>query len=282
VARLRSFSAAARELRVSPSALSQLVRRLESGLGSPLLVRTTRSLSLTGAGQRLADSAGPAIGQVLHALQEATAKPGEVIGRLRLSIPGLAVQVMAELIAKFHERHPHIEVEARVEDRLVDIVAGGYDAGVRLSESIQRDMVQVRLTGAFRFVVVGAPAYLRKRGVPQRPRDLVQHDCICTRSSTTFQLMPWDLERNGRTVRVAVRGPIATNDARLMEALARAGSGLAYISEETVRPPLRIVLEEWAPRVPGFFLYFPSRAQVSPVLRAFVDFVRHKNEGPVR
>jgi DNA-binding transcriptional LysR family regulator len=139
------------------------VKRLEAELGSALLARTTRSMSLTDAGRRLADSAGPAIGQALHALQEATARPGEVIGRVRLSIPGLAVRPMAELVAGFHARHPHIEVEARVEDRLVDIVSGGYDAGVRLSESIQRDMVQVRFTPAFRFVVVGAPSYLRRR-----------------------------------------------------------------------------------------------------------------------
>jgi DNA-binding transcriptional LysR family regulator len=272
---LRSFSAAARELRVSASALSQHVRRLEEELETPLLQRTTRSMSLTDAGQRLLDQAGPALGHAIAALQEAAAKPGEVIGRLRLSLPGLSVELLSGLVADFHEEHPRIELEARVEDRLVDIVSGGYDAGVRLSESIQRDMIQVRLTGSFRFVVVGAPSYFRRRGIPQRPRDLEKHhDCICTRSSTTFQLMPWDLERNGKTVRVPVRGPVATNDARLMESLARRGLGLAYISEETARPPLKIVLEEWAPRVPGFFLYFPSRAQVSPSLRAFVNFAR--------
>src|SRR3954471_14056640 len=160
VARLRSFSSAARELGVSRSAVSQAVRQLEEQLGVVLLVRTTRSVSLTDAGRKLVESAGPALGQVLGALAEIAASPGEAVGRLRLSVPRTAVPFIIEpVLPAFRARHPRVEVEIIVEERLVDLVGEGYDAGVRLSEAIERDMVQVRLTDPFRFVVVGSPRY---------------------------------------------------------------------------------------------------------------------------
>ena len=277
VARLRSFSGAARELGVSPSAVSQTVRQLEEELRVVLLTRTTRSVSLTDAGKRLVESAGPALGQALTALTEASAQPGELVGRLRLSVPRVAVRyVIAPVLPAFCARHPRLEVEVVIEERLVDVVAEGYDAGVRLIESIERDMVQVRLTDAFRFVVVGAPAYLARRGTPQRPEDLLRHDCITVRSQTTGALYAWELERGRRTWRVPVRGGVVTNDSDLRVSLAEAGAGLAYVAEPTVAEQLRTgqlrrVLDPFAPTVPGFFLYFPSRAQSTPALRAFVD-----------
>ncbi|WP_434390576.1 LysR family transcriptional regulator [Melittangium boletus] len=280
VARLRSFSGAARELGVSTPAVSQAVRQLEEQLRVVLLTRTTRSVSLTDAGRRLMESAGPALGQALSALSEVSARPGEAVGRLRLTVPRAALPFVIEpVLPTFRERHPRVEVEVDIEDRLVDIVAEGYDAGVRLSEAIERDMVQVRLTESFRFVVVGAPEYLARHGTPQRPEELLRHECITFRSRTHGALYAWELERGRRNWRVPVRGGLVTSDSALSVALAEQGQGLAYAFEPAVREQLRTgrlqrVLEPYAPTVPGFFLYFPSRAQRSPALRLFVDVAR--------
>jgi DNA-binding transcriptional LysR family regulator len=280
VARVRSFSAAARELGVSRSAVSQSVRQLEDQLKVVLLARTTRSVSLTDAGRRLVDSAGPALRQALAALHEVAARPGEIVGRLRLSVPRAAVPfVIDPVLPDFRTRHPRIEVEVDVEDRFVDIVAEGYDAGVRLTEAIERDMVQVRLTEPFRFVVLGAPEYLARHGTPQRPEDLLRHECITFRSRTTGALYAWELERGRRTWRVPVRGGIVSNDIALTVSLAEHGLGLAYAFEPMVAEQLRKgrlqrVLEPYAAAVPGFFLYFPSRARGSSPLRLFVETAR--------
>jgi DNA-binding transcriptional LysR family regulator len=277
VARHRSFSSAARELGVSRSAISQAVRQLEEHLNVVLLVRTTRSVSLTEAGRRLVDGAGPSLAQVSAALTEVAAEPGETVGRVRLSVPQGAVPFVIEpVVPAFRARHPRIEVEVVVEDRLVDIVAEGYDAGVRLTESIERDMIQVRLTDPFRFVVVGAPTYLAKRGAPERPEDLLGHDCITYRSRTTGMLYAWELERGKRNWRLPVRGCVVSTDIRLTTFLAESGVGLAYVFEPLVLAPLRsgtlkVVLERYAPSVPGFFLYFPSVARRSAPLRLFIE-----------
>jgi DNA-binding transcriptional LysR family regulator len=277
VARHRSFSGAARELAVSRSAVSQSVRQLEEQLRVPLLTRTTRSVSLTDAGRRLVEGAAPAFGQVLSALTEVSARPGETVGRVRLSVPRSAVPfVIDPVLPAFRARHPRIEVEVAVEDRLVDIVAEGYDAGVRLTEAIERDMVQVRLTDAFRFVVVGSPDYLASHGTPERPEDLLRHECITFRSQTTGVLYAWELERGRRTWRVPVRGGVVVNDGSVISSLAEQGLGLAYAFEPRVQEQLRAgrlrcVLEAYAPTVPGYFLYFPSRAQRSAPFRLFVE-----------
>ena len=280
VARKRSFAAAARELGVSTSALSQSVRQLESRLGVTLLTRTSRTVATTEAGQRLLENAGPAVEQALESLKTVSARPGEVTGRVRLSVPTAAVPlVLARLLPRFAERHPKVEVEVFVENRFVNMVAEGLDAGIRLSEAIERDMVQVRLTEPGRFVVAGAPSYLERRGTPQEPRDLLDHACICIRSSTSGARYAWELERGKKSWRVPVQGPVTTNDPELMRALAVAGMGLVFafepqIADELRRGSLRLVLEPYAAAVPGFFLYFPSRAQVSPALRAFVATAR--------
>lgn len=277
VARLRSFSAAARELGVTRSAVSQAVRQIESQLRVVLLTRTTRSVAVTEAGRRLVESAGPALGQLAEAMAEVSAQPGEAVGRLRLSVPRTAVPFIIEpVLPMFQVRHPRVEVEVVVEERLVDLVGEGYDAGVRLSEAIERDMVQVRLTDPFRFVVVGAPAYLARRGIPQRPADLLEHECITFRSQTTGAIYVWELERGRRTWRIPVRGAIVTNDNTVSVSLAAKGLGLAYAFEPAAMELLRSgrltpVLEAYAPTVPGYFLYFPSRAQRSAPLRLFVE-----------
>ena len=277
VARHRSFSGAARELGVSRSAVSQSVRQLEEQLRVVLLARTTRSVSLTDAGRRLVESAGPSLGQVVAALTEVSAQPGETVGRVRLSVPRAAVPFMIDpVLPTFRTRHPRVEVEVVIEDRFVDIVAEGYDAGVRLSEAIERDMVQVRLTDAFRFVVVGSPGYFARHGTPERPEDLLRHECITFRSQTTGALYAWELERGRRNWRVPVRGGVVSGDARLNASLAEQDLGLVYALEPMVIEQLRtgrlkVVLERYAPTVPGFFLYFPSVARRSGPLRLFIE-----------
>jgi DNA-binding transcriptional LysR family regulator len=280
VARHRSFSGAARELSVSTSAVSQAVKQLEDQLRIVLLTRTTRSVAPTDAGRRLIESAGPAMRQAVAALEEASAQPGEVVGRVRLTVGQLAVPlVITPVLPVFRARHPRIEVEIVIEERFVDIVAEGYDAGVRLTEAIERDMVQVRLTDEFRFVVVGAPDYLARNGTPRRPEDLLKHECIRYRSATEGTIYAWELERGKKTWRVPVRGGVISNGPQLASELAERGVGLAYVFEPAVMEPMRSgrllrVLEPYAAKVPGFFLYYPSRAQSSPALRLFVEVAK--------
>jgi DNA-binding transcriptional LysR family regulator len=284
VARHRSFAAAARHLGVSTSAVSQSVRQLEARLGVTLLTRTSRTVALTDAGQRLLEHAGAAVDQALESLKTVSVQPGEVTGRVRLSVPTSAVAlVLARLLPRFIGQYPRVEVEVQVENRFVNIISEGLDAGIRLSEAIERDMVQVRLTDPGRFVVAAAPSYLARRGTPEKPPDLLQHDCICIRVSRDGARYAWELERGRKTWRVPVQGTVTTNDTELMRALAIAGVGLLYmfepeIADELRRGRLRLVLEQYSAAVPGFFLYFPNRAQVSPALRAFVNVARELAE----
>ena len=256
------------------------MRQLEARVGVTLLSRTSRSVALTDAGQRLLENAGPAIDQALESLKTASASRGEVTGRVRLTVPTFAATlVLPTLLPAFIERHPKVVVEVHVEDRFVDIVAQGLDAGIRLIESIHRDMVQIRLSGPSRIVVAAAPSYLKRRGTPQKPADLLQHDCLCIRSAASGEPWAWELGRGKKNYRVPVRGPVITNHFQLLRTLAIKGEGLLYsmepdIADELARGKLRVVLEPYAPDVPGLFLYFPSRAQVSPALKAFVEVAR--------
>lgn len=213
---------------------------------------------------------------------------GEVTGRVRLTVPTAAVPlVLVHVLPKFAERHPKIQVEVHVENRFVDAVAEGFDAGIRLIEAIDRDMVHVRLTGAMRVVVTAAPSYLNRRGIPHKPEELLQHDCLCMRWTPSGEPWAWEFERGKKTWRVPVRGPVMTNNSELMRTLAVAGVGLCYalepfIADELTRGELRVVLEQYAPEVPGLFLYYPSRAQVSPALKALVEVTRETMSTTVR
>ncbi len=280
VARHRSFSGAARELGVSTSAVSQTVKQLEDQLRVVLLTRTTRSVLPTEAGKQLVESAGPAVKQAFEALTQVSAKPGEVVGRVKLSVSRMAVALLVTpVLPTFRARHPRIDLEVVVEDRLVDIVGEGYDAGVRLEESIDRDMVQVRLTEEFRFVIVGTPDYLARHGTPRKPEDLLRHECIGYRGRATGAVYAWELERGRRNWRVPVHGGMVTNDPQLCVTIAEQGLGLAYtfepwLAEQLSTGRLKIVLEEYAPTISGFFLCYPSRAQSSPALRLFVEVAK--------
>jgi DNA-binding transcriptional LysR family regulator len=288
VARHRSFSAAARELGVSTSAVSQAVKQLEDQVRVVLLTRTTRSVLPTEAGRRLVEGAGPAMKQAVSALTEVAARPGEAVGRVKISVGRMALPfVVTPVLPVFRARYPRIEVELVVEERLVDIVGEGYDAGVRLAEAIERDMVQVRLTDQFRFVIVGSPAYLSRAGTPRSPEDLLRHDCITFRFATTGQLYAWELERGRKHWRVPVRGGVITNEPQLCVTLAEDGLGLAYVFEPAVAASLRAgrlttVLDAFSPTVPGFFLYYPNRAQISPAFRLFVDVAKEVLASPKR
>jgi DNA-binding transcriptional LysR family regulator len=234
----------------------------------------------TEAGERLVRGAGPAMKQALETLTEVSARPGEVVGRVKLSVGRMAIPfVISPLLPTFRARHPRVEVEVVVDERLVDIVGEGYDAGVRLTEAIDRDMVQIRLTSEFRFVVVGSQDYLARHGTPRKPEDLLQHECNTFRAPTTGALYAWELERGRRHWRLPVRGGVITNEPQLHVTMAEQGLGLSYtfepwVAEQVRAGQLKLVLEAYAPTVPGFFLCYPSRAQSSPALRLFVDVAK--------
>jgi DNA-binding transcriptional LysR family regulator len=195
-------------------------------------------------------------------------------------VPAVAVTpVLARLLPQFAERYPQVEVDVSVENRDVDFAAEGLDAGIRLVEAVDRDTSHVRLSGPTRIVVAGAPSYLKRRGVPSQPGDLLKHDCLCVRFGSKGEPWAWRFDRGKKTWRVPVRGRVTSNDGALARSLALAGAGLLYtfepaIADELGRGRLRVVLEQYAPSVPGLYLCFPSRARLSPALRAFVDVAR--------
>lgn len=280
VAEQRGFAAAARSLGVTPSALSQKVRALEVRLGTPLLVRTTRSVNLTDAGRRLLAEAGPPLRAALAAVERTAAGAAEVSGTLRITVPRDAVSVVIDPVLRpLAARHPRLVLDVTVEDRRASLVEEGFDLGVRLSEAIEQDLVAVRVVEPFRFVIVGAPDYLRRHGRPRRPRDLLAHDGIAYRSPTTGAIYRWELERGQRQHRLAPRPRLVTNDGGVMIRAACEGLGLAYVSEraaaaELASGALERVLEEWAPTVPGLFACFPATARRQPKVQAFLGVLR--------
>ncbi|MEI9941079.1 MAG: LysR family transcriptional regulator [Pseudomonadota bacterium] len=278
VARHRSFTAAARELGVSTSAVSHAVRQLESVLRVVLLQRTTRAVTPTDAGVRLIESAGVPLKLALEALASANTKAGEVAGRVKLSVSqGAVAMVLEPVVPVFRQRHPRVSLEVVVEERfVVDFVADGYDAAFQVTEVIARDMVRVRLSDPFRYFVVGSPAYFAKHGTPRKPEDLLQHECITFRWPTGDALYAWELERGRRKWRVPVRGGLITNSLEFCVSMAEAGVGLAYVADSSIKDRLadgRLVaaLQAYSPTEPGLFLCSPSRAQRSPALQLFIE-----------
>ena len=280
VAENKSFSKAARSLGVTASALSQAVRALEERLGVPLLLRSTRSVSLTDVGKRLFERLAPAMKEATQALDEAQGSLDVAQGKLRITAGRLTVPLVIEpVVPTLLREHPKLELEVAIDDRFVDIVEMGFDAGVRLNEAIQPDFTVVRLTSPFRLLVAGAPAYFAEHPRPQRPRDLVDHDCINYRMSSTGAYYAWEFERHGKEQQVAVKGRFSCNDGLTMVNAAVAGLGLVYIHQQAIWPhvergELEVVLSDYAVSVPGFFLYFPRRAGIQPKLRAFIDVAR--------
>jgi DNA-binding transcriptional LysR family regulator len=280
VAQTRSFRHASERLGVTRSAVSQAIRKLEDGLGSALFLRTTRSVSLTEAGERLFARLSPALEEVTAALEEAADRDAAPSGRLRLAVSSIAEWFLAgPLLAGFMEACPGVQLDITVTDEEFDIVAQGYDAGVRLGEVIEQDMIAVPASMDQRQMVVASPAYLARFGAPQHPRDLVHHRCIGWRPAPDLAPYRWEFEEDGREMTVALAPQVTTNDMRVMLNTALAGGGLTFGMAETFAPLIRQgalvpLLEAYCPPFPGFFLYFPERRNIAPKLRAFVDHVK--------
>jgi DNA-binding transcriptional LysR family regulator len=282
VAKHRSFSKAAAELGLTPSAISQAVRTLEARVGAALFIRTTRSVGLTEAGERFLSRARPAFEELAAAGEVARELGRRPAGLLRLSVPRAVVPILLEpLIASFCQAYPEVEVEIAASERLVDLAAEGFDAGIRLGQFIAADMVAVRMTPPFRLVIVGSPAYFARHDRPGHPDDLRQHACLRLRRSNGA-FAPWSLDDHGRAIEIAVSGPFIANDFPTVLAAAVEGVGLAQVPEpiaveQVTAKKLMQVLEPFAPMAPGVFLYYPDRRQMLPKLRAFVDHVKRRS-----
>lgn len=283
VIRHGSFTRAAAHLGVSPSALSQTIRALEDRLGQRLLNRTTRSVAPSPAGQALAERLLPVLDDLDGVIDTAFAAAGEVAGPLRLNVVRVAVPRLAEMLPGFLSRHPRVTVQVEASDMLVDIVAQGYDAGIRLAERLEGDMIAVPFGGPLRMAVVAAPAYLSGREIPQHPRDLEAHECLVSLAPSSGTRYRWELDKDGVELRIPVTGRLVGSDLRLRLAACLAGVGIGYFFESEVvehiaSGRLQRMLEDWTPPFPGCYLYYPSRRNQSPPLAAFVDYLRRAGE----
>jgi DNA-binding transcriptional LysR family regulator len=281
VAREGSFTRAAAQLGVSQSALSHTIRGLETKLGIRLLTRTTRSVSPTDAGQRLLATVAPRFAEIedeVAALSELRDKPA---GTIRISAAEHAANTaLWPRLEKFLPDYPDIHVEITVEYGLIDIVAGRYDAGVRLGDQVAKDMIAVRIAPDLRMAVVGTPAYFSKRPPPHMPHELTGHDCINLRLATHGGLYAWEFEKDGHPLNVRVQGQLVFNSSGPMLRAALAGFGLACVPEDMVQEHvaagrLMRVLEDWSPTFPGYHLYYASRRQSSPALGLLINALRH-------
>ena len=279
VAKHRSFRKAAAELGVTPSAMSQAIRAIEARVGTALFIRTTRSVGLTEAGERFLSRAKPAFEELVAASEMARDLGQRPSGLLRLTAPLAMVPMLLEQqIASFSQAFPEVEVEIAVSKELVDIAAEGFDAGIRMGQFIEADMVAIRLTPPFPFAVVGSPDYLQRRGRPKRIDDLRAHACLRIRRSNG-SIAPWSFVDGNTTIEAIVSGPLIAGDFPTMLGAAVEGMGLAQVPGPIAAGLVKAgklvrLLEPFAPTVPGVFLYYPSRHQMMPKLRAFVDHVK--------
>lgn len=281
VAQERSFTRAAAKLRMSQSALSHAIKSLEDRLGVPLLARTTRSVSATEAGQQLLRVLQPALQDIeaeLAALGQFLDKPS---GSLRITTAKHpATALLWPKLSSFVAAYPEIQVELIVDEGWTDIVAGRYDAGVRLGESLEQDMIAVRIGPDIRSAVVAAPSYFECYSTPTTPRDLAAHDCINYRQASSGGIYAWEFEKEGQELTVKVNGTLIFNDIDLISAAALDGRGLAFCFEDQVADHVRSgrlvrVLEDWCPPYAGFHLYYPSRRQ-TPALKAIIEHLRFR------
>jgi DNA-binding transcriptional LysR family regulator len=284
VAEAKGFRAAGERLGVTASAVSQSLRKLEQHLGVVLVQRTTRSVRLTDAGERLYASVAPALEQVRGAVAAVGELSREPRGTVRLLIPpGGESFLRDEFLVGFLARHPHINLDLAVSTEARDIVADGFDAGIQLGEVIDRDMIAVPVSGELRLVVVGSPAYFERHRKPKHPRDLVAHECINWHPTPDAPPYRWEFTENEREFSVAVPTRVLTTDPMLLKRLARAGVGLtmmysALVRDDLARGDLVAVLERFSTPFPGFYLYYPQRRSASPALRALVDYLRASRE----
>ncbi|CAA2101744.1 HTH-type transcriptional regulator PgrR [Methylobacterium bullatum] len=281
IARHLSFRRAGLELGVSASALSHALKAMEARLGVRLINRTSRSVTLTAAGEELLatlDAPFAAIGSALDGLNRHR-EPGNAAGRIRLNVlEHASALLLAPVLPVFSERHPQIEIDVRVSNDLIDIVDAGADAGIRYGGTVAQDMIAQRLSADLRWVVVGAPCYLDRHGTPAHPHDLLAHRCLRIRLGDE-RLYGWEFERAGESLALDVPGAVTIDNTHFALSLATAGGGLAYLPEPCVRSPisrgeLRVVLMDWAPEGAGFHIYYPGRRQLPTGLRLLIDLVR--------
>ena len=282
VATQRSFRGAAAELGMSASALSHSIAALEQRIGVRLFHRTTRSVALSDAGERFLARVRPALLEIGEAMEDAAELRTTPTGTLRINTSeGAARRILAPVVLPYLKRYPDMKVELVTEGRLVDIVAGGFDAGVRLTEAVPQDMIAVPCSPPLSYAVVGSPRYFAKRKMPRVPDDLRKHACI-RRRLASGGIFRWEFEKHGQEMTVEVDGPLTLdNDALLLEA-SLAGAGLVWMSEWAVadaiaKRRLVRVLEDWTPAYPGLSLFYPSHRRVAASLRAFIEVVREAN-----
>lgn len=279
VAAHRSFRAAAKELAIAPSAVSHAISGLEASLGVRLLARTTRSVAPTEEGQRLLERLRPALDEIGIALEAVIDARDRPAGNLRITAPRFASDILlGPRIGDFLNAYPDITLEIANEDGFIDIVAEGYDAGIWMEESLDADMIAVRISPEMRTVIAASPAYFAKHPIPLHPRDLAAHRCIKRRFSNG-SIYRWEFDKDGESLVVAVDGPLIVGEDRLALLAALSGAGLAYlfnirVEDEVAGGRLVRVLEDWCQPYPGPFLYYPSRRQLRPALRAFIDFFK--------
>lgn len=275
----RSFRKAADELGLAPSTLSHMMRTLESSMGVRLLHRTTRSVSPTEAGERLIARLQPVLRDLDLALAEVDNFRDSPSGTLRINTSEIAARLLLQkVLPVFLTRYPDMQLDLVTEGRLVDIVADGYDAGIRLGEAVPQDMIGVRFGGAVRFIAVASPGYLASRRRPKTPDDLKQHECIRFRL-TSGKMFRWEFAKRGQEITVDVPGALTLDHVELMAEAATRGLGIAYISEHSARPwlergDLETVLDDWCPSIPGLFLYYPGHRHVPPGLKAFIEVLK--------
>jgi DNA-binding transcriptional LysR family regulator len=279
----RSFRAAATELGISPSALSHAIAGLEKRLGVRLINRTTRSVSLSQAGERFLARVSPALREIAGAMEEVNAFRDTPTGTLRINTKERAAhQILRPVVAKYLRRYPDMQVELVMEGRTIDIVAEGFDAGIRLAESVPQDMIAVPCGPDSRFTVVGSPAYFQAMPVPRSPSDLLAHRCI-RRRMPGGKLYRWEFEKRGEEVALDVPGRLTLDSDSLMVEAALEGLGLAFVSDFWVADhlgagSLRAVLEDWTPPFPGLCLYYPRHRHMTAGLRAFVDLIKQETK----
>lgn len=280
-----NFRAAAARIGVSPSALSHAMRQLEERLGVRLLHRTTRSVALTDPGQRLLKRVRPAIAQITDALEDLDHERHQPFGRLRIHASVVAAAtVIAPVWDRFLATYPEVHLDLQVDEGPVDIVAKGFDAAIGIREEAAADMVAIRVTAPMKVAVVGAPAYFARRRAPLAPDDLGHHSCIQYRWGDS--LFAWLFQRDGKSQRISVQGPVTVNSAALAVRAAVDGLGIAYTIEAQAQPFLRSgqlvrVLEAWSPSYEGYFLYHPGHRQVPAALRALIGMIRAgRDRGP--
>jgi len=280
VAARGNFRAASEEIGVTPAAISQAVQSLERRLGHTLFHRTTRKVSLTEAGAMLLSKLQSPAGEIERALDELDQLRGRPSGLLRLCVHRLALPLVLEpLLPAFREAYPDVAVEVGVEDADIDLVSGGFDAGIRIGEYIERDMVAVAVSLPFRWLVLGAPGYLRARGTPQTPEDLADHECIRFRFPRSRSIYDWEFIRGGRAISIRPSGSMIVNDSGFLRSLGSQGMGLIYTSDRAAAAELEsgklvACLEGFAPPSDKLYLYFPTQSAAQPKLRAFIDMAK--------